>query len=147
MESKYLSQFVQVKDKYKLRGNRILVEVLPREEIKSAGGLILAAPPSDHRSTLDSNRACLAVVLAVGDGYYDDDTGEDSPLDIEVGNVIMLSAYGMRLYSTFPGVVDYVPEHIALIRDSDVTQAWKSKEDYEQYKQGLASGARKNATA
>lgn len=140
MQSKYLSQFENVKAGYKLRGNRLLVEPLPKEELKSAGGLLLHAPQSDHKSTLDQNRACLAVVLAVGEGYTDDETGEDVPLDIEVGAVCLISAYGLRSFSNFPGIREYKPDGIALIRDTDVTQFWKSAEDYNTYK-ALLSGS------
>lgn len=143
MQSKYLSQFDRVKNDYKLQGNRLLVEQLPKEEIKSAGGLILAATQSDHRSTLDQNRACLAIVLAVGKGYYSEETGEDVAIGIEVGNIVLISTYGLRSYSTFPGVVDYVHDTVALIRDSDVTQVWTSFEDYNAFKGLLADGAEK----
>ena len=140
MQSKYLSQFEKVKDGYKLQGNRLLVEPMPKEEIKSAGGLLLAAPESDRRSTLDQNRACLAIVLATGAGYYNEETGADVPMDVEVGNVLLLSAYGLRLYSNFPGVGGYTADGIALIRDTDVTMVWKSVDDYNTYKELLASG-------
>ena len=142
MESKYLSQFENVKDAYKLRGNRLLVEPLPKEELKSAGGLLLAAPLSDHKSTLDQNRACLATVLAVGEGYLNED-GSDEPMDVEVGNVILLSVFGLRMFSNFPGVRGYSADGIALIRDTDISQVWKSLDDYEVYKALLGSHADK----
>jgi len=142
--SAYLSQFERVKS-FKLRGNRLLVEPLPKEEIKSAGGLILAAPLSDHRSTLDQNRACLAVILCAGEGYYDDETNETVSLDLQVGNIVLISAYGLRAYSNFPGVVGYKADSIALIRDSDVTAAWSTRAAYDAFASELASGAAKEA--
>jgi len=140
MESKYLSQFEKV-SAFRLRGNRLLVEPLPKEEIKSAGGLLLSAGSADHRSTLDQNRACLAVILSVGEGYYDDDTNNDVPLDVEAGNIILVSAYGLRTYSTFPGVVNYKQDGIALIRDSDINAVWKDMSEYKQFAEQLVSGA------
>lgn len=139
MKSKYLKQFEAASSSIRLRGNRILIEPMPKEEIKSAGGLIMAAPETDHRSTLEQNRASLAIVLAVGEGYYDEDTGADSPLDINVGNVVLVNAYGLRCYSSFPGVRDYTQDGIAMIRDSDVNAVWETVEAFEAYREKLNS--------
>lgn len=137
MQSKYLKQFQAAAGHIRLRGNRLLVEVLPKEEIKSAGGLIMAAPITDHRSTLEQNRATLAIVLAVGEGYYDDDTSEDVPMDVTPGNVILINAYGLRSYSEFPALRDYKQDGIAMIRDSDVNAVWKDVEAFKLYAEKL----------
>lgn len=144
MESKYLSQFEKVKS-FRLRGNRVLIEPLPKEEIKTAGGLFVASSLSDHRSTTEQNRAVLAYVLAVGAGYYDDETKEDVGLDVAPGNIVLVSAFGMRAYSSFPGLVGYTQDSVALIRDSDVNAVWANSEAYDQYAKELASGASQKA--
>lgn len=137
MESKYLTQFNNNPHKLPLRGNRVLVEPLPKEEIKTASGIIVAAPKTDHRSTLEQNRAELAVVLAVGSGYYDEE-GSDVPVDLAPGNVVLINGFGLRAYSDFPGIADYVQDAIAMIRDNDVHAAWESLEAYKAYRDGMS---------
>lgn len=145
MESKYLNQFKQITS-LRLRGNRILVEILPKLEIKTAGGLIMAASLSDHRSTLEANRAVLAYVLAVGEGYYHDETEETVALDVKPGNIILVSGYGLRAFSDFPGVIGYKQDDICMIRDSDINAVWENSEAYAQYAKELASGASQKAS-
>lgn len=135
MKSKYLKQFESASGSIRLRGNRILVEVLPPEELKSAGGLLLAAPDSDHRSSLENNRASLAIVLVTGEGY--DDDGTDVPLDIKPGNVVLINAYGLRPYTNFPALSNYKRDEIALLRDSDVNCVWESVEAFQIYAEKL----------
>lgn len=139
MESKYLNRFKRVdRTDFPLRGNRILVEVLPKEELKSAGGLIMNSVSSDHRTSTNENRADLAIVLACGDGYIDDD-GTEVPMDLQPGNVILVSRMGLRLYSDFPGLQEYTKETIALSRDTEVHCAWPSIDAYVAYRSKLNS--------
>jgi len=134
IESKYLARFQKLEHAdMPLRGNRLLLELLPKEEIKTAGGLIVATQ-SDYRTNTQENQCDVAVVLATGSGYYDDDTGEDVSMDLKVGNVVLLSRYGIRAYSNFPGIKDFVAGTIALARDNDVHAAWDSIASFETYK-------------
>lgn len=137
MSSKYLAQFSKAREHLRLRGNRLLVEVLPKEEIKTKGGLVIASSLSDHRTNTDMNRADVAVVLAVGEGYYDDDTGADVAMDIKVGNVVLISRYGLRTYSSFPGVTNFVADTIALCRDNDINAVWEDAAAFEAYRQAM----------
>ena len=141
MESKYLNRFQKAASLLPLRGNRILVEILPKEEIKSAGGLIIASNLDNHRTKTEQQRAKLAIVLAVGTGYYDDssDEGEDVPLDVQPGNVVMLSDYGLKYYSEFPGLAEFTGDSLALALDKDVHCAWESIEAYQEYSKALNS--------
>lgn len=133
VESKYLERFkkLQLGD-LPLRGNRLIIELLPKIEVKTKGGLVLATSLNDHRTTTNENQADVAIVLAVGEGYYGDD-GEPVPLDIKVGNVILLTRFGIRAYSTFPGLSEYTADTIALCREADVHAAWPSIEAFKEY--------------
>lgn len=138
MESKYLARFQKISSAdFPLRGNRLLVEVLPKEELKSQSGLYMSASASDHRTSTNENRADLALVLATGNGYYDEETEENVDLDIKVGSVILVSRMGLRLYSDFPGIAEYTKETIALTRDSEVHCSWPSIEAYIEYRNKL----------
>lgn len=137
MESKYLARFAKLAEgQLPLRGNRLLVEVLPKAEIKSAGGLFINSNSSSHKSTTEMNRAKLAIVLVSGSGYYDED-GEDVALDVLPGAVIMVSEMGLKYYSEFPGIAEYTGETLALTRDSEIHAAWPSIEAYSVYQQTL----------
>ncbi len=137
MESKYLERFQKLEaNDLPLRGNRILIEVLPKEEIKQ-GSIIVASNLDDHRSSTEQNRADLGVVLAVGSGYFDDETGGDVAMDIQPGNVVLVSRMGLKLYSQFPGISGYTKETIALTRDNEIHCAWASLEAYQAYREKL----------
>jgi co-chaperonin GroES (HSP10) len=115
----------------------MLVEVLPKPEIKSAGGLIVSSG-NDIRSSTKENQADLALVLAVGAGYVDED-GNTVDVDLQPGSVILVSRMGLRLYSQFPGLSEYTAESIALTRETEVHCAWPSIEDYLAYQTKLNS--------
>lgn len=140
LTSKYLERFSKLKTRQlPLRGNRVLVEVLPKEEFKAGNSGLIMAAESDSRTSTEQNRADLAIVLAVGDGYFNEETGKLEPLDIEVGNVILVSRMGLKLYSQFPGIPEYTKETLALTRDSEVHAAWSSLEEYQAYSKALNS--------
>ncbi len=137
MESKYLHRFSKVTQEiFPLRGSRILVELLPKEELKTAGGLVIASSLNDHRTSTDVNKALLGVVLAVGNGYVDDE-GNESAVEVKPGYVVMLSQFGVRPYSHFPGVAEYTSESIALTRESEIHCAWPSMDAYQEYRKAL----------
>jgi co-chaperonin GroES (HSP10) len=136
IQSKYLEQFQRAGNTLRLRGNRVLLELLPKPEVKSKGGLVLATSLNDHRATTEQNMADICVVLATGEGYYNDD-GTVVPLDLMPGNVVLVSRYGLKLYSNIPGLADYTGESIAIARDTDVHAVWKSAQEFERYIEAL----------
>jgi co-chaperonin GroES (HSP10) len=102
IESKYLKQFQRMaaegKDAYRLNGEFILVEELPFEEKKTKGGIIL--PGSEkNRDGFGQNRPTLVIVLAIGEGYYDDVTGESVPLDVAPGDIILVGGQSVKWLS------------------------------------------------
>jgi len=138
METKYLERFKKLtKEQLPLRGSRLIVEVLPKEEIKTKGGLIVHADVNSVKTTTDQNRPTLAVVLATGSGYYDDETGDDVAMDVPVGAVCLISQMGLKYYSHFPGISEYTGETIALTRESEIHMYWPNLEAYQAYKDAL----------
>lgn len=137
MESKYLSKFTRLQkegaDLFRLNGNRLLIEVLPKEELKK-GSIVIATSIKGHKTDTTENMATLAVVLLVGAGYYDDESGEDLPIDLKPGNVVLLSNYAMKYYSQFPGLADYTENEIALTRDEEVHMVFPDLEAYQKIK-------------
>ncbi len=126
MESKYLERFKKVKniDDYVLRGDRLMLEVLPPPEVKSNGGIIIQGSANQVNSSA-AEQPTLAVVLKVGAGYSNED-GEVEPLELQPGNVVLISEMGLKYYSSYPGLQDFTPKKLALSRESEVHMYWDS---------------------
>jgi co-chaperonin GroES (HSP10) len=138
MQSKYLAQFQRLVEKgsdtFTLNGDRILVEVLPKEELKI--GSIIMAPNKDHRNQTEESRACLVLVLLIGEGYVDDD-GKDIPLMYKPGEILLVPEPSIRFFSQFPGLPNYTSNAIGLMREGDAHMSWDNFEQYELYKKAL----------
>lgn len=125
MKSKHLTFFKQLRDLrpnfYQLYGSRILVEVLPDPEIRTANGLILTTTPKSQRTDTEENKFTAAVILSVGAGYYDEDKGEDVPLTLKPGQVVEVVRSGLRRYSTHPALgQQYSTGDLATTKEGDV---------------------------
>lgn len=133
MQSKYLARFTRLeKGMLPLRGNRLVVEVLPKEELRSKGGLIIGSDVK-YKGSAQDFQPTLAVVLATGPGYFDDETGADIEMDVVPGNLILVSDMGLKYYSQFPGLDEYTSNTIAITRDSEIHAMWNSIEAYLAY--------------
>lgn len=93
-----------------LRGQAVLVEVLPKKELKTKGGLILGTVDT-HRATSEDFRRPLGLVLRVGDDVDAD--------NVMVGDVVLMPFNPLYL-SEFPGIQEYTQNGLALINESDV---------------------------
>lgn len=134
--TKYLEQFKKLDgSKYKLAGGRMLVEILPKEEMKTTGGLIMAAP-IQHKGTADTQRAVVGVVLMTGEGYVDDD-GNDVPMETKVGSVVVLNEFGLKYYSQFPGISTYTESKLALTAESEIQMKFDSFDDLAEFEKQL----------
>ena len=142
MESKYLARFQKLgeikKDLgFRLNGSRLLVEILPAKEIKTASGLVLSSPDT-YKATADSYRALLGIVLMTGEGYVDDE-GADVPMETKVGQIVVLNEFGLKYYSQFPGIADYTKNTVAMTSESEIQMSFDSIEEFIKYEQALSS--------
>lgn len=134
--TKYLEQFKKLEGtKYKLAGGRMLVEILPKKEMKTTGGLIMAAPVQ-HKGTADTQRAVVGVVVMVGEGYVNDDQ-QDVPMETKLGNVVVLNEFGLKYYSEFPGVSSYTENKLALTAESEIQMKFDSLDDLAEFERLL----------
>lgn len=134
--TRYLEQFKKLEGtKYKLAGGRMLVEILPKKEMKTTGGLIMAAPVQ-HKGTADTQRAVVGVVVMVGEGYVNDDQ-QDVPMETKVGNVVVLNEFGLKYYSEFPGVSSYTENKLALTAESEIQMKFDSLDDLAEFERLL----------
>jgi hypothetical protein len=113
INSKYLARFKNLAahpDKpFKLAGSRLLIESIELGEVTSESGLILSSPTDQSRGSFQQQAAHVGIVLFVGT----DDTLEDGT-KIEPGNIVLVPEYGLRSYTTFPGIATYTDGDLQL---------------------------------
>lgn len=140
MKSKYLINFLNLKDNkdlFRLNGGRVVVEVLPKPELKTQGGLIMSAPSGYTKgSTFESQQGTLCTVLLVGSGYYDTD-GKGIDIDLVPGNIILVNDFGIKTLSVFPGLNDYTANSLAIIDESVVQMVWADMSIFNSYSELL----------
>jgi chaperonin GroES len=90
--------------KLKPLGDRLIVQAI-EEEQTTASGLVL---PDTAKEKPQKGK-----VLAVGDGMYDEDGEERSPLDVAVGDEVLYSKYGGT-------EIKVDGEDLLVLRESDV---------------------------
>lgn len=132
----YLNKFREVSNLFTLTGNKLLIERLDLGEVKTAGGLFIAET-SNTRVDLKLQKPHVGVVIAVGEGYFDADTKEYTPLDVKVGNVVIINSIGCQYYATLPGISNYSNNQIGLTSESDVQMRFKDLETFQKYAEGL----------
>jgi len=137
MESKYLQKFMalrtdEAKALYRLQGARVLIEVLPPKEIKTASGIVLSAPRDHVKVTAESQQHLLGIVLLTGPGYIDSD-GNPVDLDVVPGNIVMINELGLRYFSTFPGINDYTKNTLALTSEGDIQMIFPDMDAFLKY--------------
>jgi len=131
-DSMYLKRFNKLRagnPKGQLTGELVLLELIKldeedRGERKTAGGIIVANS-SHARSNYNMLRMELGIVLELGSGFYDPDTGKDIPLDLEVGNVVWVQPASLGLFTTVPGIKEAIMEmNLALTTYSQIKKIW-----------------------
>lgn len=136
MEITYLGTFKKAASYFELSGNKILIERLELGEVKSAGGIIMVENTKMH-SDLKLHKPLIAIVLAVGKGYFDATDNSYTPLEVEPGNIVILNANGASFFSVVPGLANYSANKIGLTTESDIQITFKTLRDYEDYVEAL----------
>lgn len=100
-------------------GPTLIVEVLERDKV-TASGIVMQSNLMDRNREL---KEC--VVLAVGKGYYNDDTGADEPLDTAPGDTIFVEPSYVNLLADFP-IKDYKHNTIGVVNDGAIKIRFKA---------------------
>lgn len=141
-KSKYLEAFKAVaevaREAYHLIGDNLLVEEIPEEELKTKSGLVLATGDRKMIDGVEANRPVFVRVLAVGEGYYQDEDKSSSspqvvPLDVNVGDIILVGKLSVAWFSAFGNLVTSKGCRIGRCRESDIAQRFKGEEGYAKY--------------
>lgn len=91
-------------------GDILVVEHLPDEEVRTQAGLILASGQRQV-GAFDADRPHFVRVLAVGPGYYNEETKEEIPLEYEKGNVLLLPTTAVKYFTSFGSYIGKQLKH------------------------------------
>jgi co-chaperonin GroES (HSP10) len=138
MKSRYLDAVQQAlqsnTDTIEIIGDIILVEEVPQEEVKTKSGLIVSGSLK-NRDGFEQNRPTMAIVLAVGKGYYDGDT--EIPLNVRPGDIVLLGALSTKWLSYFGPIISAEGARIGLAREADIQIIFKGAAGYERLSNAL----------
>lgn len=146
MKSKFSEFFDRVRETksnhgFTLTGNRLLVEILPEEEIKTKSGLVIASDLSGYKTTTQNNRPTMALVLYVGTHTYDlANGGMTEGSTYKPGQVIWITKHP-HFISEFPGLGS-TEQKLAFMTDdpNDVHAVWPDMAAYEAFKKAVQVG-------
>lgn len=118
---------------FTLIGDNIIVEEVAKEELKTASGIIIASSDKHRQvNTVEDARPLLVRVLLVGQGYYDDVTGESQSLGVNPGDILLVGKLGVKWLSSFgPLTLQEGGLMIGLIREAEIQQIFSGEEGYQ----------------
>ena len=134
MESKYLEKFKKIEeqygDKHELIGDCIYVEEIPEKNAVTKSGIEIVSVTGRAKSGLTDSRPKFVLVLAVGAGFYDGDTGKDIPLGVNPGDIIIVSSLSVDWFNIFGNHVCEEGHRIGLTRESEIKHRFKGADSY-----------------
>ncbi len=101
-----------------LKGDMLIVERLPKIELKTSSGIILPHDMKTYKDTHSDRVTDFGLVLMTGPGAVFDD-GSSAPCECKAGDVILLPG-NVAWYSAFGTMADYEAYSIGLVRDAQV---------------------------
>lgn len=140
-KSEHLEAFqalsLKARDSYELIGDCLIVEHLPEPEKKTASGIILDTERHNNNNQTNSvamNKPVWVRVLAVGEGYYDDETGESVELSVKPGDIVMVGTMSVKWFSIFGDILvdSKGVSQIGLTRESEIQIRFKGEDGYKQ---------------
>lgn len=132
-------------------GDTLLVEDLNTgpvtKDIKGPDGkvtkLILETTLTNKQiGSIQDDRPLYVRVLAVGQGFYDSETGKDVPLDVQVGDILLLGKLSVRWLSTFGPLIREGGNSIGICRESDKILQFRGQAGYDRINALLGEAAK-----
>jgi len=77
---------------------------------------------------VEANRPVMCRVVAVGEGYYDDD--KDVPLDSKVGDVVLVGQLSVNWFSVFGPIVCDAKTQLGITREAEIKMMVRGEENY-----------------
>lgn len=132
-------------------GDTLLVEPMQTgpatKEIKGPNGtmtkLILETELTNRQiGSIQDDRPLYVRVLAVGNGFYDSQEGKDVPLDVQVGDILLMGKLSVRWLSTFGPLLREGDKQIGICRESDKILQFRGQDGYDRVNALLAEAAK-----
>jgi hypothetical protein len=138
LKSEYLDRFIKLAEAGSpliLKGASLYVELIDEVGMvdgmkKSKGGIILAQNPDQRLHSVQANQLFLGVVLYSGLGYYDAETDEREPCELQPGMLVLLPKTSLDIVSTFPGLEGLTANKLCRVKETNVIEYYKSEDDY-----------------
>ena len=131
---KFKAAVEAVGDGMVIHGEVCFVENLTKgqgEEIKKIGSLYMTSGGNKQITAYDSHPPVFVRVLAVGVGFYDDETKKDVPLKVKPGDIALTGRYAPEWFSCFGAVQG---SKVGFARASELERVtFSSQEDYEKF--------------
>lgn len=132
--SGYLTAFQKLneyrKDLFTLTGDCLLVEVVKEQDLQKTKSGIFIPEKADQLNGVYADKPTFVRVLLVGEGFYDDKTGEDIPLDVKPGDVVLVSGHAIRRFSCFGKLPVKSDVDIAIMKESDIQMRFFGEEAF-----------------
>lgn len=147
--SDFDKEFSQLRElsTFKLRGSNIIVEIQPREEMRTKGGLHIVTDAQHTKGgSINAHMVDVGVVLMTGPGYWTEQEqnmtgtalkGFYEALEVQPGAVVIMPQHSAQLLSHFPGITRPTNNKLAMIKMDNVAGYYPSQEAYEQTKKKL----------
>lgn len=145
--SDFDKEFSQLRElsTFKLRGSNIIVEIQPREEMRTKGGLHIVTDAQHTKGgSINAHMVDVGVVLMTGPGYWVEREDAEHPvqgfweaLEVTPGAVVIMPQHSAQLLSHFPGITRPTNNKLAMIKMDNVAGYYPSQEAYEQTKKKL----------
>lgn len=133
-----------------LRGSTLIVEILPPEELKTSGGLIMAVDTDQRKGgSIEAHKVEVGVVRMAGQGYWEESEvyrtdsgnvvseGNYTSLECQPGSIVILPQYSIQLLSHFPGIQRPTANKLAMVKMDQILAYYPSEEAYSEAKAKL----------
>lgn len=131
MTSKYLEKFRALAEEadqdFRLFGDFLIVERIHEKEKTTKSGIVMPATGLNPAKWDQTDLPVLCHVLYVGEGYYKDD-GEEVPLAVEPGDIILIGQLSANWFKTFMSITE--PGIIGITRESEIKAKITGKDGY-----------------
>lgn len=141
--SRYLDAFktlvAEFGDRFVIFGDEHFVEEVPKEDIRTAGGIHLPSNVDGfgrNHDGLEVNRAIFCRVVASGPGHVDD-AGKTWDTTLRPGDVILVSPNSVLWFQTFLNNVSTMDRKIGVVREKFAHSAWRGDETYDVFRARL----------
>jgi co-chaperonin GroES (HSP10) len=132
--SNYLTRFTRLaeqgQDAFRLVADIVVVERLREPEKVTASGIVYAVDVKNQLGTFAKDRPHWVRVLAVGNGHYDEVTGEAVPLDVKPGDIGVVAEVSVKYFSTFGDMDGCAADTIGFTREAEFQLIFNGEDGY-----------------